>query len=431
MTNNDEIVFDESSGISAEEQRDILSKINGIAEKNRRSLSEAALSETKGTQRFSAKKSGGFFPVLVNVIALALLAGGFFLLSFFQGKTETQVREGTKVYNSAERALIDEIRKETASRIEAKENEIALVISKLEGVDAELQELQSNTEGLTAEQRTTENRLRSMQEEYRSALAALQDERSRILEASRAREAELYAQLEARSRELAAVSGQSAAALSLARGELERISAEQIQAANVEAQLAAFFANLTDHIREDRLDEAAGTIQAMRDFLNTPAFQSLRSIQARKELYNQSINSFAVMVEEARKNQTALALAGGASAGGTEKTISDLQAENALLKENMASLTSTVEAVSSQGSGLADQVTTLRNQNSTLQRQNTELQTGTTERDRRISALETEETTLRQTIGDLQQQGAAKDETITSLTNQLAQIRQALQALSE
>jgi division protein CdvB (Snf7/Vps24/ESCRT-III family) len=41
MKNNgvdDEITFDSNSGISEEEQREILEKINGIAEKNRRSL---------------------------------------------------------------------------------------------------------------------------------------------------------------------------------------------------------------------------------------------------------------------------------------------------------------------------------------------------------------------------------------------------------
>jgi hypothetical protein len=41
MTNNEEINFDEKSGISIEEQQEILSNINSIAEKNRESLQGA------------------------------------------------------------------------------------------------------------------------------------------------------------------------------------------------------------------------------------------------------------------------------------------------------------------------------------------------------------------------------------------------------
>jgi hypothetical protein len=75
MTNNDEIAMDVSCGISAEEQKEILAQINGIAEKNRRSLSAAAdVSDEKGI--FKAKKSGSFFPILVNAAALALIIGG-------------------------------------------------------------------------------------------------------------------------------------------------------------------------------------------------------------------------------------------------------------------------------------------------------------------------------------------------------------------
>ena len=191
MTSNDslgedtEIILDLNSGISEEEQREILAKINGIAEKNRRSLSGGDSSGgpagAGSKMRFKAKKSGGRFPLLVNVIAAAILASGFLLLSSFQGKTDAQVREGTMVYNSAERALIEEIRKETASRIDAKESEIALVVSRLEGVDAELRELHSSNQELSVEQIAAEERLTSLQAEYLAGLATLQDERSQIL----------------------------------------------------------------------------------------------------------------------------------------------------------------------------------------------------------------------------------------------------------
>ena len=42
---DNEIVIDPSSGISVEEQKEILSQINGIAEKNRKRLSESFQTE--------------------------------------------------------------------------------------------------------------------------------------------------------------------------------------------------------------------------------------------------------------------------------------------------------------------------------------------------------------------------------------------------
>jgi chromosome segregation ATPase len=456
---NDGIVFDLNAGISEEEQREILSKINGIAEKNRRSLSEAAEPEsaagTGSKSRFKAKKSGGLFPILVNTGAVILLAGGFLLLYSFQGKTDIQVREGTMVYNSAERALIEEIRKETESRIAAKEQEIALIVSKLEGVDEELRELYSSNQELSAEQLAVEDRLRSLQAEYRSSLIVLQDERSSILEDSRSRETSLRAQLEARIRELAAASERNESALSSARSELEWLSREQEKAAAIEAQLGGSFAVVNGQILKNQLAEALETLRVMRDFLNTPAFQAIRSIQARKDLYAQAIDSMEAMVEETRRNQ----VSGQPSGVDTEQSLTELMSENARLEENIAGLTRTIEAVNSQGSGLTLRLTELESQAADLRTANSELQT-------RAASLETERTSLTQTvaardntitelrsqnaardntISELRSQNAARDNTInelrsqntvqsgeiTNLNNQLTTIRQALQALSQ
>ena len=431
MTDDEAMVFDADCGISEEEQREIFEHINGIAEKNRMAFSGAADGlNRKKAWKFKAKKSGGFFPIMVNVVAIMALAGGFFALYVFQGKTDAEVREGARVYNSAERALIEEIRRETSSRLEAKENEISLISSQLEGIDAELRELYSSSQEFTAEQHADEDRLKAMQEEYRSALAFVQDERSRILEEARAREASLQAQLESRTRELAIVSEQSAAAIGVAQAELERLSREQNQAASVEGQMGALFATLNDRIYENRLEDASGIIRSMRGFLNTPAFQGLRSMQARKELYTQAVNTLDSMVEEARKNQVMLALAGKSSAGDLEKALADLQEENLLLKENVAGLTRTVEAATSQGSGLADrlselgtQVQTLQSQNSGLQRQNNDIRSDMAAKDRAITTLEGERDTRDRTITRLEGERDTRDRTIETLRSENDQAR--------
>jgi chromosome segregation ATPase len=302
MTNNNQdssgIVIDTQSGISEEEQLKILAQINSIAEKNRLSLSESGQGEGKSRKpRFKAKKSGGRFPVIVNITAIVLLAGGFTILLSMQGKTDARIRTGTKVYDSVERAIIEEIRKETTG---------------------------------------------------------------------------------------------------LADGELERLNTEQYQSAAVEAQMGAFFANLNSQIADNSLDEAAGTIKSMRDFINTPAFQSLRSIRERKDMYVQAINSFETMVEEARKYR-------GASIPeqNTEIAMPDLQARIARLEQDIAEKDKTIEAVSSQGTGAARRLNELEKANSDLKTDNGQL-------GRTNGALQTENGQLRtrntQLTSDLERQ---------------------------
>ena len=356
MTN--EIVFDPNSGISEDEQQKILEQINGIAEKNRQSLAAGTGKASVDLKpRFKAKKTGLLFPVMVNTAAVVILAGGVFALSALHGITDAEVREGAKVYNSTERALIEEIRRETSSRLEEKENEIFLISSQLEEIDAELRELYSSNQELTEEQKETQNHLKALQEDHRSSLANLHNERSSILEEARAREAVLQDQLERRTRELAVTTEQSSAAVESARAELERLTKEQSQSAAVESQMNALFSNLNGKIKESRYDEAAETVKSMRNFIETPSFQSLRSMQARKEMYASTINAFDAMIEDALKNQTGITTPGvdadkllAEMQENFSKQEKDLQDKVALLEKDLTEKEKTITTLSSSGS---------------------------------------------------------------------------------
>jgi len=334
---HDEIVFDTNSGISEEEQREILAKINSITEKNRLSLGHAIdanqiagnKSGKKGKKRFKAKKTGGLFPILVNAAAIAALTGGFLMLFFFQGKTDAQVREGTRIINSAERVLIDEIMRETS-------------------IDS-------------------------------------------------------------------------------ARSEMERLSQEQAQAAAIESQIGAFFANLNSQIDQNLLDDAARTVQSMRAFLNTPAFQSIRSIQARKEVYTQAINVFEIMVAEARKTQAFLAAGVMPLDRNNEKLLADLQ-------EKSTELEKTIESLGTEGSGMARRIVELEGNNNNLRAANTALEYDLAAQTQNAQSLQAEVATLNQTIrtrdntiSNLGQQNRNQETTIANLNNQLTIIRQVLQ----
>jgi chromosome segregation ATPase len=481
------VVFDRSSGISEAEQREILAGIDRIAEKNRRSLSG-------GRPVLQARKKGGLFPALVNAAAVLVLGGGVLLLSSFHGKEEVRFQESPAAYNPAERALIQEIRRETNSLLDAKESEISLIMSKLTGVDSELQNLQSSVENmmgekeaelrkemgeafaverqrlvdqnlseaaiaermrrfdeerialmntelagyrqrLDAERAASESNLQKLQEEYRAGLSTLQDERSQILESSRAREASLHAQLEARTRELNDLSQRNQEALSSARLELERLSGEQERAAVIEGQLGGYYGTVLNHIRAGRLDEAASAVRTLREFLATPAFTGSPAVRARREIYAAAADGLDALIGDALRD------AGGSLPSGdgeTAQIIAELRDRNARLEESMAELNRTIAAYNSQSSGLGQRIAETEGAASALRTLNQSLQQQVADREQTIaglqsqSAAQSEIISVREArIGELEAANAAQTQTIANLNTQLESIRQALQALSQ
>ncbi|MCL2800761.1 MAG: hypothetical protein FWD28_03270 [Treponema sp.] len=189
---NNETFINEKSGISIEEQQEIMTQINRIAEKNRSELSRNPVSE-KGF--FTAKKNGAVFPLILNITAVCALGLGVLFLFLFNGRIDAHARTGNSVLNITERALIDEIRKNTAEEIAEKDAQIASIAMRMKDIDDELMQLlQSGGNELTAAQRASQNRLIAVQNSYREEFSILQGERTQILESSRQRETNLRAQ---------------------------------------------------------------------------------------------------------------------------------------------------------------------------------------------------------------------------------------------
>ena len=466
-TQNYDISFDANSGISEEEQREILEKINSIAEKNRLSLSAGSGTGAGNEKKhgflqqektFKAQKSGRFFPLMINIIAILALAGGSITLYKLHAKTDARVREGAKIYNSAERALIDEIRKETFSLLNRKDNEITNVATKLSNIDTELKELYSGNQELTQEQKIEESRLKAMQEENLSVLLNLQDERSRILEEARVKETTLQANLEIRTREPAAAAEKGSDAAEI----IERLSKDRTRSLAAEAQIGALFANLNEQINSGSLDDAASTVQSMRNFQKT---QSIGSSQERKELYTQAIDSVEIMIEETRKNRSgssrtpanttqqpaaaepaapavpaepaAPSVVTTKDSANSEKLLAELRSRNARLEKDLADKEKTISALSSEGSStakvLADkdkQITDLRD-NLTKQTQAAETSQQT------LNTIRAENSSLSRTINnqrdslrkikDILETKELADMTFNELAGSVEKIRNALE----
>ncbi|MDR1566002.1 MAG: hypothetical protein LBS48_01805 [Treponema sp.] len=402
-------MFDAASGFSVEEQQEILDEINALAQKPR----IAAQGETL---KAAAKKRGLLFPVLVNIAALLLLASGFFLLRFFHSREDADIREGSIVLGLTERKLIQEIRQETSRLIGEKEREINDYLAKLAGADAEYRELEASVESLTEEQKQRAEYLLRVQDEYRGAITGLQEERAAILEAARSRETELRAQAEAKVRELSSRIEQSASELTAAQEELGRLSSEQERAAKAEGQLGAWYQQVNESIRAGELDHAAALLKPMREFLNTPSLQGIRSLESRKQAHLAAIDSLelitaeALRAREAANSSPAAASNDGASSDDAVSTASSDDAVSAAAA--LSALTEEAEALQKQVGTLEDTIRRQEAAIAALSDQDSETGKLIAGYEEKIRGLEAQVSTQQQTMSQ-------RDASITGLEAQL------------
>jgi hypothetical protein len=354
-TDSTDIVFDSSSGISEEDQKEILSRIDMAARENSISVKAENL-------RVQAKRRGYLFPLFVNIGALLLLISIFFILSAFYKSSDLDLRMEVIALRSAEGRLLQEFRRETANQMKEKERQIASIAARLEDIDRERQNMQSGIEerirgqeeelrrrmreeveterrrlsaqGLSEpaiaerirpfeEEKTSqfnaeteefrrqteterlmlETNLENLQKEFQENLRELEAERLRIIEYAQTQEETLRARMEEKSRELSRAYEQNKQELAEAREELRQLTESQERSNLIEGQINGYFNTLNKRIDENDLEEAANTLGIMRNFLNEPAIQDFQVIRNRKDITMAVIDALSTLIEESRQNR--------------------------------------------------------------------------------------------------------------------------------
>jgi chromosome segregation ATPase len=363
------IVFDTASGISLEEQKEILAGINAIAGENRLAPDAAVTEE--------AKKKGFLFPLFVNTGAFVLLIALFVILSLFHKNDEQVIRESRSVLGLTERMLIQEIRNDTEHQIREKENQIGDVLLKLQAVDAEYKDLQVSIESMTAAQKQRAASLLILQEEYQRMLLGLNEEKAKILEDSRQREADLWASAEEKAKVLSAGTEQAWPELDAAMEELRKLGTEQERANRAEREMSGFYAALNSLIESGRLDEAMATITSVREFLDAPSLRGIRVFEARKQTHLAAIDAMGKAIASS---------SGGAAIydAAQEETIAELMARATAQERLLAAYTAEgadqnkiiaeyAAALTQLESSNADQKDALNNKDSEIQTLKTEV----------------------------------------------------------
>ncbi|MCL1993925.1 MAG: hypothetical protein FWG66_13355 [Spirochaetes bacterium] len=326
MKSSHDIVFTLSTEVSEEEQQKILAEIESMSVKSFALEAEGGTEGLAGEPAlFKAKKKGSMLPLAVNAAALFLLAIGIFAIVSFHSGREEYLADRVRGVGSTEMLLIDEIRRETASVLAAQDAEISLVLQRVQEIEAELYRL--NAEGVEISPE-----LLAEQQDFHLGLAALQDERALILESSRIAEARLR---------LAPEVYVNGLTLSAAALQLEGLANEMQAEMAIEAHLSGGFSVVNALIEQARFNEAGGTLNNLRLFLSSPAFDSVRSQSLRQELYNLTFNSLDLLITELSDGEDGLA-----------SRLADLEAALETAQSQNASLQAALTAMASDVAGL-------------------------------------------------------------------------------
>jgi hypothetical protein len=338
---SDSIPLEDTAGISKEDQKEIQGEIDRIQQDSR-------IKVTPETMAIKAAKKGFVFPLLVNVFAVLLLAGGGFTLWYLFQRGETAAAGEAATITSAEGKLIEELKKESEAQLLQKNREINDIQSRLQDIDRQRQELQTNMDArvqareeelrrsleaaLAAERdklrgqgvseadisrrlqaleaeksaavdrelqsfrqqadeerRRAEANLQNLQAEYQRNLAQASADRQKVLEEAQKREAELRTQMAAQTQVLEQESAE-------ARQQLSRLSEQREKESLAARRLNGLYGGVKDDLQGGRYQEALGNLEAVRGYLDDPAVSSLPAMQERREIELFVVDSISSLV---------------------------------------------------------------------------------------------------------------------------------------
>ena len=337
--------FDASSGISTDDQKEILSQIEQVAAQSRMQVTDEVF-------HLSPQKRGLLFPVVVNFLLLAILAGGIGTFGLLFRIGERSLSADTGGFASAEGRLLEELKRESQEQLQQKDSEIGEIQTRLAQIELEQRELEAGVDqkirdrerelraaidgelaaerqrlqdqgiserdiaarlgalesqkNVEAERRITtfraeaeeerrriEENFRTLQAEYNQSLATLGRDRDLLLSESQGREADLRAQLESRTRALEAEK-------TTIQRELAALADQREREELANSQLIGFYNAAKESMRTARYEEAIRTLQTARSYLDSKGVIDLPAVLKRREVEFFVMDSLTRLIESQR-----------------------------------------------------------------------------------------------------------------------------------
>jgi chromosome segregation ATPase len=323
--------------LTEEEREEIFSQINEAATGTRL--------ENRGAHfEFTPSKRGSLFPIVVNLLAVLIIAGAVYYAERYYSRQEEQLNVKADAYLSAEGKIIEELKKETERRLEEKDNEIKDIRQSLaenmqqrieereEQLRAELQrelvEERSRLEarGMSEEelQRQLEQFRENRSEELETAIADFRSEmqqeleqkqqelaeaeataerilqeanreRQELLEESRQREAELRSEFEEERERLTAQT-------SRAQEELEELSKLRENEQLILDQISSMYLGIKSSLQAGNSQQAIEKIDELRELIESPSVSRMPTLSKRREVDTFLLSTLEEYVNKTRRS---------------------------------------------------------------------------------------------------------------------------------
>ena len=307
------------SDVTPEEGVDLLAQIEQSVAKSRTPV-------TPETFSYTPQRSGLFFPVVLNIAALALIAIAVLFFSLFFNRQERTLTGGSGTVLTGERTLVSALTREAEDKLRTKDQEIGTIQGSLDqtrerltalraeadsqvlkkeqelraSFDEQLAAEKARLQGLGASTASIESQLAVLRDqlqktydsklsEFRNRLNADTAQKEAALTAqltgsqttlaqAQSEKAQLQAQLDAATKTAASAQGEqqrlAAQVASLAaRGQREQLVLDQITASYAAAGAA---------MNASRFDDALGVLGSLALYLDQAAVASLPAVQRRK-----------------------------------------------------------------------------------------------------------------------------------------------------
>jgi hypothetical protein len=323
------------TGISSEDQKEIQDEIDEVSRSNR-------ISTRPEDFVVRPRRKGFVFPLVVNVLAIAATVAAVLLLSFLFRQRDIAIANSSSALDTAEGKLLQELKRDSDSKLLEKDKAIADIRTRLVSLDKERNDLAANIDekvrarevefrsklqeeleaekkrladqGLSsaalqtrfrsyeaertavldkqladarksaeAEKNAADDKFKLLKEEYNKNMAGLGEERKRIQDESKKREDALKATLEAKNAELETRSATATEGLEKARSELAGLEAQKAKAKAEDDRVVGLYGTIRVAIRDRRYADAATGADALASFLRDPNLLSDPAIRDRRD----------------------------------------------------------------------------------------------------------------------------------------------------
>jgi hypothetical protein len=321
-------------GIDADDRREIEREIDEVSKRNRMAF---------GSEAFvvNPRRKGFVFPLIVNLAALAITVASVFLLARAFGQKQLEGGSSESSVSSAEGILLQELKRDSESRIQEKDKSIADIRARISSLDRERSELAGSidarvkakeaelksslkaeleaerkrlgTTGLSeeslaaklkafeakkslesdkslaeeraraaSEKKASEESYGKLKDDYQKSLASLGEERQGIQAAAKKREDELRSSMDAKNKELESRGAAAQASLDKARSELARLSDQKAKAQGIEDRILGLYDRLRAALRDGRYADAVSGSAALAGYLEDTSLDGEASIKERR-----------------------------------------------------------------------------------------------------------------------------------------------------